>query len=137
MQAKKKQSVSPYLVIAILLCVLAVGTAIAILILSLRPAGKTTDTSTASPSSAPVFGTSPDNVIPSVSPAESQPEESSEEEKSVAPPVNGQTFTQPESAAAYERSIGISYSIDMTDYEKYICPEDPMEYVFLVVHVCA
>lgn len=133
MQANKKQTVSPYLIIAILLCVLAVGTAIAILVLSLRPASKPAETSS-EPSSAPVMATSSEeSVLQNVSHAVSlPPEDSSDEERSVAPPVNGQTFSQPETTVAYEHSIGVSYSIDMTEYEKYICPEDPMEYVFLV-----
>ncbi len=135
MPANKKQKASPYLIIAVLLCILAVGTAVAILVLSLRNTPGTPDTSSSEPPSKPVMATSSQvSVLQNESPAasDSGADSSTTEEISVAPPVNGKTFSQPESTVAYERSVGISYSIDMNEYEKYICPADPMEYVFLV-----
>ena len=32
----------------------------------------------------------------------------------------------------YEKETGIKYAIDMTDYEKFVCPEDEEKYVFIV-----
>ncbi len=32
----------------------------------------------------------------------------------------------------YEKYIGVEYKVDMTDYEKYVCPENESEFVFLV-----
>ncbi|MBP5231050.1 MAG: M15 family metallopeptidase [Clostridia bacterium] len=68
---------------------------------------------------------------PDVSGSSSQPSVISlpEESRSDLPVI---VEGQPESAARYEESVGIRYQIDMNPYESYVCPEDPMEYVFLV-----
>ncbi len=61
----------------------------------------------------------------------SHPSDNSSEHSSTItppPPVNGST----EATKAYEQYIGIEYAIDMTEYEKYVCPENEDDFVFLV-----
>lgn len=36
------------------------------------------------------------------------------------------------STEKYEEYIGIEYAVDMTEYEEYVCPENPDRFVFLV-----
>ncbi len=69
-------------------------------------------------------------------PGLSEEEESGESDQPVVvePPVSGagRLPAQPETAKAYEQKVNKAYSIDMNPYEQYVCPADPMEYVFLV-----
>ncbi len=66
----------------------------------------------------------------------SQPDESSKpsdessknDDPVIPPPVNGSA----EATQKYEEYIGIEYAIDMTEYEKYVCPENEKDFVFLV-----
>ncbi len=44
------------------------------------------------------------------------------------PVVNGSA----EATQKYEEYIGIEYAIDMTEYEKYVCPKNESDFVFLV-----
>ncbi len=131
---------NPYLLLGILLCIAAVALIIAILVLastdnpaelpeesslSSAPAESSADpTSSATSSSAPVITIS--------DPSEYSSAESSEAESN--PPTVGPVgpIEQLASTKAYEQEIGMCYSIDMSYYEQYVCPEDPMEYVFLV-----
>lgn len=138
--ARKKQSVSPYLVIAGVLCLIAVVLAASILVLAFSPedpSGASSDTSSAvlsegesSRDSSSAESSFAESMIESFVESNieiSLPTEESEPQAGIAGP-----FAQPASTHAYETYIGLCYSIDMTEYEQYVSPADPMEYVFLV-----
>lgn len=132
---------SPYLVIAGVLCLIAVLLVVAIVILASQPPAPAEDPVSADPSEPAVSETPsvpPASAVSSEDPASSAssdegydlpslPDEESEPQ--VGP---GGVITQPVSTREYEKEIGVCYSIDMTEFEQYVCPADPMEYVFLV-----
>ncbi len=144
--ANKAKKAGPYLYIAIGLIVVAVLLLVTILVLSVteygEPEGSATPVSVGveSPlpsepdvSQTPSVQTSSEPSGPVVEPPD-ESEQPSQPVVSVEPPVSnaGDLSGQPETAKAYEQTVGKAYSIDMNPYEQYVCPADPMEYVFLV-----
>lgn len=80
--------------------------------------------------SEPVSEPSDDSIDES---EDNSADESEDPNESVDPPVSGTEIPeQPASTAAYEQRVGKAYSIDMNEWEQYVCPADPMEYVVLV-----
>lgn len=143
MSSKKKPATSPYLILACVMCALAFALLVSIFVLASRSEPEGTASGESEPSSAPTWQTSsvPDGGEESGLPSEdtssgseiidiSFPEES-EPEKEPEPGVAG-PFAQPDSAHAYEKKIGLCYSIDLTEYEQYIDPADAAEYLLLV-----
>lgn len=136
---KSTKKISPYLCAAIVLTLVAVILLVVILVVAFSEAPEN-----------PSTGESSD--LPTINETSSRPEESSQSETpsqpevsepvsepdesdtavSVEPPISGENFEQPASAVAYEQRVGKAYSIDMTQWEQYVCPADPMEYVILV-----
>lgn len=133
--ASGKRKPSFNLIIGCALCFIAVLMIVAILVLASQSEpseASSTDTSlpavSATPSVPPVSQTPSSDTssdegysLPSVSDEESEPQ---------AGPAG--PFEQPVTTHAYEKEIGLCYAIDMTEFEKYVCPPDPMQYVFLV-----
>lgn len=133
---KSAQKISPYLCAAIVLALVAIILLAVILALAFSEptesssAEESSDVPAFSQTSAPPEGSDPVSQPGNDSIDNSEPEEST---VSVEPPVSGVgSLEQPASAVAYERRVGKAYSIDMTEWEQYVCPADPMEYVFLV-----
>lgn len=139
MAASRNRKNSPYLSVGTALCIVAVVLVIAIFVLALRddpspdPAVSSQPPTSQPPasvpsestqSSLPVFETSSDTSF--TIPIDESEESSSD--ASVPDVFRG----QPASAVAYEQKIGVPYAIDLNPYESYICPENAMQYVFLV-----
>ncbi|MBR5263370.1 MAG: M15 family metallopeptidase [Clostridia bacterium] len=139
--AKKKKN-SPYLAVALTLCVLAVGLAVAIAVLAisetaLPPVAESSsqavteesDPSVEERSEEPSHGESfePDISLPEESSEESIPEPLPEPE-----PGLGGEIPQLGSTREYESYIGLRYSVDLVQFEKYIDPADASEYLLLV-----
>ena len=140
--ARNTKKSSPYLYVAIGLIIVAVLLLVTILVLSVSEYGGSGESSvsvdgesaipsTPDASQTPSVQTSSEPSVPVGLPSES---EQTSQPVSVEPPVSGagNLPEQPETAKAYERTVGKAYSIDMNPYEQYVCPADPMEYVFLV-----
>ncbi len=77
-----------------------------------KPADKENSTPVSSDNSAPV--------------SKPQPDESDEVSTPPAEPVI------PTSTKEYEEFIGVKYAIDMSEYEKFVCPENEADFVYLV-----
>lgn len=141
MASKKKTSVSPYLILACVMCALAFGLLVSIFLLASNSEPCNPSQGASAPSSAPVWQTSSatdteestssedtssgGNIIDISLPEESEPEK--EPEPGVAGP-----FEQLDSTHAYEKQIGLCYSISLEEYEQYIDPADASEYLLLV-----
>lgn len=143
---RSAQKGSPYLYVAIVLTLLALILLVAILVVAFtEPSEPSEEESSRVPvlnetSSLPPVESSqneasgqPEVSDPISDPGDNSSVESEDPTVSVDPPVSGtEVPEQPASALAYEQRVGKAYSIDMNPYEQYVCPDDPMEYVFLV-----
>ncbi|MBO4452605.1 MAG: D-alanyl-D-alanine carboxypeptidase family protein [Clostridia bacterium] len=73
---------------------------------------------------------------PSPEPSEEQSgdtdRETSNQQESEAPEASDLPDETAESTKAYEEYVGVKYAIDMTQYERCVCPDDEEKYVFLV-----
>ena len=145
--AKKKKS-SPYLAVALTLCVAAVGLAVAIAVLAisetaLPPVAESSSqgvTEESDPSAEESIEESiAESSAPSAESSEAEislPEDSTEE--SVPEPLPepepglGGEIPQLGSTREYESYIGLRYSVDLVQFEKYIDPENASEYLLLV-----
>lgn len=145
--AKKKKS-SPYLAVALTLCVAAVGLAVAIAVLAisetaLPPVAESSSqgvTEESDPSAEESIEESiAESSAPSAESSEAEislPEESTEE--SVPEPLPepepglGGEIPQLGSTREYESYIGLRYSVDLVQFEKYIDPANASEYLLLV-----
>lgn len=155
------QKASPYLCVAAVLILSAVVLLVAIIVIAYTeepetpPDAGSESASFAGASSAPSEGSAPtdepsrsDEPVPpdesspgapsdepsdesSLPPSVVLPSESSDDSSDASSSDDGNAG-QPATAVAYEQKIGKPYAIDMTPYEQYVAPEDPMEYVFLV-----
>ena len=142
--AKKKKN-SPYLAVALTLCVAAVGLAVAIAVLAisetaLPPAAESSSqgvTEESDPSAEESIEESiAESSAPSAESSEAEislPEESTEE--SVPEPLPepepglGGEIPQLGSTREYESYIGLRYSVDLVQFEKYIDPANASEYL--------
>ena len=145
---KSAQKVSPYLCVAVVLALIALILLAVILVLALSEPSEEESSDipainqTSIPSEGPTQSETPSRPEGPTQSEPSAPPESSgssnnsvdeSEASSVEPPVPGtEVPEQPASAIAYEERVGKAYSIDMNPWEQYVCPEDPMKYVFLV-----
>ncbi|MBO5735322.1 MAG: M15 family metallopeptidase [Clostridia bacterium] len=145
--AKKKKS-SPYLAVALTLCVAAVGLAVAIAVLAisetaLPPVEESSSqgvTEESDPSADESIEESVEESIaessaPSAESSEAEislPEESTEESVPEPEPGLGGEIPQLGSTREYESYIGLRYSVDLVQFEKYIDPENASEYLLLV-----
>ncbi len=145
MASKKKTNISPYLIIACVLCAAAFGLLVSIFLLASQSEPAAPSDESGEPSSAPVWQTSSapeseeESEAVSQTPSEdtssggdiiidiSLPEEESDPEPGVAGP-----FEQLDATHAYEKEIGLCYSIDLKQYEHYIDPADASQYLILV-----
>ena len=140
--ARKTKKTSPYLYVAIGLIAVAVLLLVTILVLSVTEYGEPGESSVPVSVGSAIPSATDESRTPSVQTSSEPPvsvaessdesEASSQSVVSVEPPVSGNLPEQPETAKAYEQKVGKAYSIDMNPYEQYVCPADPMEYVFLV-----
>ena len=137
---RKKKKTNGYLYAAVLFGFAALVIAAALIYYAVAPGGRGgADTSSqgAPGETSPREQTSlPGHASETESAAQiSQPEQSetyeSGEDTSL-PDESGDRIDQPQKTKEYEDKIGVRYSIDMTEYEKYVCPDDEEKYVFLV-----
>ena len=128
------------LYLALALGILALGVAACILALTISgchhaPATESSSESSAADPSEPA--SVPEKSEPEPVPSSSEPEPVSLPEEISLPEESHSDLPvtiegQPKATMAFEESIGLRYQIDMNEYESYVCPKDPMEYVFLV-----
>ena len=147
MTKKSKNKTNPNLLIACVLCGAAFVLLVTIFLLASVSEPSDASSGADKPSDTPVWQTSSavseetgDTL--SEEPSEdtsssgdiiieiSLPEES-EPEKDPEPGVAG-PFEQLDSTRAYEKKIGLCYSVDLTEYEQYLDPADATEYLLLV-----
>ncbi len=142
----KKNNNKPYLAIAIILGLIALGLAVAIGVLataepSAPPAAESSPQASHEESEFPEDSSAEEISLPADSSDEgnfseievSFPEdESSEESRPEPQPGLGGEIPQLGSTREYESYIGLRYSVDITMYEQYIDPVDPSEYLILV-----
>lgn len=141
--AKKKKS-SPYLAVALTLCVAAVGLAVAIAVLAISETALPPVAESSSPGVTEESDPSAEESIeesiaessaPSAESSEAEislPEESTEESVPEPEPGLGGEIPQLGSTREYESYIGLRYSVDLVQFEKYIDPENASEYLLLV-----
>lgn len=131
---KKTSRPSNNFYIAAALCVFSIGLLALILALSLSGC----NTSDSSESSIPPIAESSIEIIEEsdsdseISLTDSIDEESSEDESWKYSDLPVVIENQPVPTQKYEVSVGVRYSIDMSEFEQFVAPEDPLEYVFLV-----
>ncbi len=133
---RRKKNTNNYLYIALALCFVALAL-FGVLIYQIsddpdtdenisHSAEESLNNSTADTSNPDVFETS-DVSLP---PEESKPDDvSSPEQPDVSEPA---ADTKPQSTAKYEKYIGVEYAIDMTEYEKFVCPDNEENFVYIV-----
>ncbi|MCH5184172.1 MAG: M15 family metallopeptidase [Oscillospiraceae bacterium] len=130
---KASKKASPYLCAAVVLILIAVILLAVILVLAFSdspeppPVEESSDVPTIHETSEPSEEPSRDE---SSEPEFSEPSDNGVDESEQSTPGGEDPGLSP--TAAYEQRVGKAYAIDMTDWEQYVCPADPMEYVFLV-----
>lgn len=132
--AKKKKKSKGYLYIAVFFALICVGLIVAIIAVATGCGGEESTSSAVSEeiSESSVISEPEQSKEGSAEESAEASAESSEEESSEPVSEYKSEFTQPERTIDFEKSIGITYKIDMTDYEQYVQPENELQYVYVV-----
>ncbi|MBP5155588.1 MAG: M15 family metallopeptidase [Clostridia bacterium] len=144
---KKKKKSNGYLYAAVFFCFAALAVAAALIYYSAAPKDRKAQeaSSQAEQVSSPGANTSSQDTLSSLPAGGSEAESAdpvSEAEESEPEAESSAAVSQPEEPAGelkqlqktkeYEDKVGVKYSIDMSAYEQYVCPDDEEKYVFLV-----
>lgn len=122
---RRKKKKNTYLCLGIALACVACALLIGIIISMTSNGDNVSEAQPDGSDSTPGFGET--SVTES-----SKPDETSEAQ-SVPQSESSEASQEPlSSTEKYEQSVGVKYAIDMTDYEKYVCPADESKYVFIV-----
>lgn len=144
---KKKKKSNGYLYAAVFFCFAALAVAAALIYYAAAPkkqeapeASSQTEqvsspaahaSSQETHSSLPAAASEPESAEPKSEPEASVPEAESSTAVS-QPEVSAGELKQLRKTAEYEDQVGVKYRIDMSEYERYVCPDDEEKYVFLV-----